>query len=272
MKIAMNTGSLMRFYSMEEALTEIKKAGFDSVDMSVQSVLSHPDWSPENYVETAKRTREHADNLGLPITQAHSGGDWDRSAHIASIMGAKSIVVHPRIILPHVGHEDENFLKNMEFYGKLVPIAEKYNIKIAVENMFKWDLKREVINHSSCSRPDEFVRYMDGLEERYGDLFTACLDIGHVALVGTDPCDVIYALGDRLTALHVHDNDLHTDQHTIPGIGAIDFHAVSKALKDIHYQGDYALEVGMKQTKELVPATLDYLAIICRYYANEASN
>ena len=274
MKIAMNTGTLLQHYDMFEAVTRVKEAGFDAIDFSVQTVLSKPDWSPENYQETALRLREHAAKEGITMGQAHAGGDVQRSMHIAALCGIPSIVIHPKIVMPHVGQEDKIFDINMEHYERFVPYAEEYGIKIAVENMFKWDWTREMIWHSCCSRPDEFVRYMDGLEKRFGkENFTACLDVGHSVLVGEDPCNTIRALGgERLTSLHMHDNNFHQDMHTIINAGKMDFIAISKALKEINYQGDYALEVGLHYPKDLVPEAMRHLAVVCRYYADLASN
>ncbi len=54
---------------------------------------------------------------------------------------------------------------------------------------------------------------------------------------------MIHALGhDRLTALHVHDNDKRDDRHTAPYLGGMDWGAITQALADIRYQGDLTLE------------------------------
>lgn len=53
---------------------------------------------------------------------------------------------------------------------------------------------------------------------------------------------MIRALGNRLQALHIHDNDCWHDSHQIPFSMSIDFDAVVKALKDINYSGYFTLE------------------------------
>ena len=94
-----------------------------------------------------------------------------------------------------------------------------------------------------------------------------------VLLVGENPADTIRALGgERLIALHMHDNNLHQDMHTILGAGKLDFVSISEALKEVNYQGDYALEVGLHYPKDLIPEALRHLATVCRYYADLASN
>lgn len=63
----------------------------------------------------------------------------------------------------------------------------------------------------------------------------ACLDIGHAQMRGcnTNAPEMILALGERLQALHIHDNDCWHDNHQIPFSMNIDFDAVVDALKKI---------------------------------------
>ncbi len=279
MKIAMNAARWLGF-SLEEVLVACKEAGFDAVDIPIQNILGLPEWNEENYVESAKKIRALCRELDLPVEQTHAGGktfeDTCRAIRIAALLGAPSIVVHPKIARPYKGQEEKYFEMNMEYYGRFVPLLRELGIKIAVENMFGWDLERWVICHNIVSKTEEFLRYMDTLEERWPGCFTACVDIGHMALVGTDLTEVITALGKKnyLSALHVHDNDLHMDMHAAMNIGAINFTAISKALKEIDYQGAYAMEIGIHGTipKTLLPATLRYIARLARYYADLASN
>lgn len=82
---------------------------------------------------------------------------------------------------------------------------------------------------------------MDAVND--GD-FVACLDIGHAQMrgVGTSAPEMIRALGPRLKALHIHDNDKWHDSHAIPFSMSIDFGAVAQALKDVQHTGYLTLE------------------------------
>ena len=53
---------------------------------------------------------------------------------------------------------------------------------------------------------------------------------------------MIKALGSKLQALHIHDNDKWHDSHQIPFSMDIDFLPVVKALKEIDYKGYFTLE------------------------------
>ena len=63
---------------------------------------------------------------------------------------------------------------------------------------------------------------MDTLNEIAGEkLFGFCLDTGHLLIVCRDVYAAIIELGDRLIALHVHDNDGVHDDHNAPFVGGI---------------------------------------------------
>ena len=60
---------------------------------------------------------------------------------------------------------------------------------------------------------------------------------------GDGAASMICALGERLGALHIHDNDKRKDFHAIPFSMDIDFESVVKALEKINYKGYLTLEV-----------------------------
>ncbi len=279
------TATLAKKYDEKEALKIIKEAGFDAADLTL-TCLEQPDchWLSEDYKEKALALRAFSEEIGLPILQAHApfafGADADyegkvlptvvRSIEIAALAGAKKIVVHPRIRLSYFDHVEENFALNMEFYGRLASSAKEYGIQICLENMWATNKLTGVIDHCVCSQPEEFNRYLDTLREKYGDCFAACLDLGHIVLVGQDPIEMIRTMGNRITALHIHDNDYKKDLHTLPGHAKMDMVSIFKALHEIGYRGIFTLEADKffkKQVPELWPLSLKYMAEVSRYYS-----
>ena len=98
--------------------------------------------------------------------------------------------------------------------------------------------------HSSfaaCATPESFNAHLDAVNDDY---FVACLDIGHAEMKGsnTTAVEMIKALGSRLKALHIHDNDKLHDSHQIPFSMNIDFAPIVKALQEINYDGYFTLE------------------------------
>ena len=246
-------------HSEKEAIKLIADAGFDAYDSSFcvsMKIEKHP-YSGENYLEYAKEIREYADSLGIVCNQAHapfpsSVGDPEvdekifdsivRSMEIASVLGTKIIVVHPKQHLSYAEHAEELFQMNLEFYARLIPYCEKYNIKVATENMWQNNSASGAITDSTCSRAWEFNKYIDSINSEW---ITGCLDIGHVSLVTKDITGFIKDMGkERIRALHIHDTDFIRDSHTMPFTQKIDYIAVAKTLGEIGYDGDFTYESG----------------------------
>ena len=58
--------------------------------------------------------------------------------------------------------------------------------------------------------------------------------------------DLLTLYGDRLMALHLHDNNGKEDWHALPFAGNINWNDVANKLKKIKYKGAISLEVGNK--------------------------
>lgn len=245
------------------------------------SPFNLPGWEKE-----AQRVRRAANDAGIHITQTHAPFSypldiWEkspelmpilkRSIEISGIFGADTVVVHPYHHPVYLGHEEEIFRKNMEYYAELIPAAKAAGVKICVENMFQVDEIRRHIVHDTCSTLPEFIRYVDTLNSEH---IVACLDVGHIALIRQldTPADFIRGLGhSRLQALHIHDNNLNTDQHLLPFDGKIDWLPVCQALGEIDYQGYFTYETRGNLDRfadDFIPARLKYMEQVGRYLAS----
>ena len=131
--------------------------------------------------------------------------------------------------------------ENAEMYFELLPLAKDCGVKIATENMWNWDNETGYSSFAACSTSESFCKHLEAVNDEF---FVACLDIGHAEMQGSGSgaANMIHALGQKLQALHIHDNDRHHDSHQIPFSMKIDFDAVVKALKDIGYSGWFTLE------------------------------
>lgn len=290
MKLAINIGCILGRYGLEGSAAAAKRAGFDSMDYPLDAMVDPKNiFNQEDlYVGEAERIGKVAREGGVPITQTHTPfvfRGWNdpttyeefiipaikRSVKVSAIMGADVAVVHPLHHFVYRGHEEEIFERNMEFYRSLIPICKEYNIRVGIENMYQVDQRRKHIVHDTCSRKEEFVRYIDTLDSEY---MVACLDTGHIGLPLQDdePWDVIRALGhDRLHALHVHDNDYKSDSHKLPYMGTINWNEVTKALGEIDYDGVFTYESGIltgTMDEEIAPVALKYMADIGRHLCN----
>ena len=286
MIISTQTDVLSHRFSQEQAIRILAEAGFDAYDISLFSMLRDDDiFNSEHYLDYTKQLRATAEVCGIICNQAHapfpSSKNDDvynttifsrivRSMEIAATLGAKQIIVHPVQHLYYLENAAELKEMNHTFYTALQPYCEKFGIRVALENMFQGDPNRRVIVSSTCNEPDEFCTYLDALPAKH---FTACLDIGHCGLVGQNAANFIRKLGhDRLGALHVHDNDYHHDLHTLPFMGAIDWNAITDALADIRYKGEFTLEADnflARLPNELLPQASAMMYRVAKYLGDE---
>lgn len=255
MLISANTKILEGRMSEIEAVKYFAKCGFNALDLGMGDMWNEN--SPKNganYVEYAKELKRVADGCGVVFNQSHapmhsSYVDVEktekvfdlikRSIEIAAIVGAKNIIVHPKQHLVYPEYKDVMREQNIEFYNKLLPLCDEYNINILTENM--WHYNNGAIVDSVCAPADEFRGYVDMMNHpRFG----ACLDIGHTYLVHEDPVEMIKALGDRIWGLHIHDVARDNDLHTMPFFGNIkNWEEIMAALGKVGYKGDITFEI-----------------------------
>lgn len=234
----------------EKAVELVAKSGFDAWDFSMFEMCrnlngillpkNHPT-TKNNYLAFARRLKQIGLDNGIVCNQGHAPFPSSpkniyylkRAIECVAEAGGEICVIHPM----NNGTPE----KNAQMYFELLPFAKEHNVKIATENMWNWN---PLLNHSSfaaCATPESFNAHLDAVND---DFLVACLDIGHAEMKGskTTAAEMIKALGPRLKALHIHDNDKHHDSHQIPFSMDIDFPAVVKALKEIGYDGYLTLE------------------------------
>ena len=257
MKLVTQTHCLADTFGHEKAVRILAKNGYDGIDLSFFEMVGGDGgpWMKADWKEKAEALRKVADEEGIPIVQAHApfpsskGSEpFDsevrrriiRSMEVAKILGVEYIIVHPMQHLTYHTHQKETFDMNVAFYTSLIPECERIGIKVCAENMWQYDKKRGHIVDSICSQPDEFMALLDTVNSPW---ICGCLDLGHTALVGTEPQDFIRAMGkEHIHCLHVHDVDYKEDCHTIPFLEKLDYLEIMKAFKEIGYEGNLTFE------------------------------
>nr|WP_304578734.1 sugar phosphate isomerase/epimerase family protein [uncultured Acetatifactor sp.] len=256
MRLVTQTHVAAEVFGDEACIPILKKAGFEALDWSFFGMeLGEGIWCTDAWREHALRLKDTAAQCGIGFSQAHapfpsSRGEepYDReirkrilrAMEAAALMEVRNIVVHPMQELEYATNRDRLWEENLEFYRSLIPYCQEYGIRICAENMWQRDKKRGYIVDSVCAPPEEFCGLLDELDSPW---IVGCLDLGHCALVGREPQDVIRAMGaKRLQALHVHDVNYVRDCHTMPFMEALDWEAITGALAEIGYEGDFTLE------------------------------
>ncbi|MBQ4626342.1 MAG: sugar phosphate isomerase/epimerase [Clostridia bacterium] len=271
MKLVTQTEVLSARISDEAAVRIICESGFDGLDYSMFKMSDDDDILNTNQYKThVKNLADIASSYGKTFEQAHSpfpscregNAEYNvkmfdklkRSLEIAGMLDAKICVVHP------VQFSSNQKEQNMELYQKLEPYAAEYGVKIALENMWGWDDNTKKIYPNVCSVASEFNDYFDSLNTKN---FTTCLDLGHCGLVGDDAASMIREMGgERLGALHVHDNDFINDSHMIPYTMDMDWESILTALGEINYKGNFTYEADTFLKKfpvELLPSCVRFM-------------
>lgn len=253
LKISTEIASAARIIGEERTIEYVARAGFDAYDLSLFDMArydkvnkclietNHP-FAGREYLSFVRRLRAIAEDNGITCNQSHApfptsvGCVRDylkRAIECTAEAGGEYCIIHPA----NNGTPEEN----AEFFFSLLPFAREYGVKIATENMWNWNREEDHARPAACSDPNSFIAHLDAVND---DHLVACLDIGHAEMygLGTTAPEMIDALGDRLKALHIHDNDLKRDSHAIPFSMNIDFDAVIDALRRINYRGYLTLE------------------------------
>ena len=257
MRLSMETYGLRRRYGDFEAARLIREAGVDCVDYSCYYWKEQAHALEDSYREYARSLRAHLDGRGLSCNQSHApfetkyGQPFDlscdtfrnvtRAMEVASILGAEQIVVHS-VAMPKELTEDTEATHAyaMEYYRALLPYAEEFGIRIAVENLFVRH-KEKFVYSGRLNRPDTLSRAVRELDSPW---VTACLDMGHAAMVGYEPEDFIRGMDKGLLgAVHFQDGDYIEDRHTLPFLGQYHWAEIMKALAETGYTGDLTFEV-----------------------------
>ena len=236
-----------------KAIELIAKAGFDGWDFSLYEICKyskkqgcvppsdHPLAGPD-YLKFVRELKKIGLDNGIVCNQSHAPvpsyaapvrEQLKRAIECTAEAGGEIIVIHPG--------NNYTLEENTQLYLELLPFAKSHGVKIATENMWNWDKEKDQAAPAACSTPESFCAHIDRIADPE---FVACLDIGHAEMRGhnTNAVEMIHALGSRIGALHLHDNDLWKDSHQLPFTMSVDFEAVTAALKEIGYTGWVTLE------------------------------
>ena len=298
MKTSVSTFGAFSLLGIDEGLKAIADAGFDAIDLGLDSLFPPKDTIDEAYAAyllDEKRIRDMIDTLkeglkkyGISVGQAHAPNAYvarkpketeimrkcvAKCFEICEELNCRHLVIHPicdgSARYPSLTKEDE-YRENIAYFTSIIPLLKKHNVICCLENAYclDWGTKKAYV--CACSDPTEANRYIDELNEAAGEKrFAFCLDIGHLLILGFDPYNAITALGDRLEILHVHDNDGYIDDHTAAFLGVCNWGRFIKGLRAINYKGNINMETSnfvQLFPKELVSASLRLLASEADYF------
>lgn len=233
-------GSIGTGKTIMEKFQAARDAGFDGVE-----VMSHLD---------RKEVLKARDITGLTIPSVCGERHWKfslsdpdpkiREEGIAALKvtledagtyGADTVLLVPGRVNEVVKY-DECWNRSVEELRKIIPMAEKLNVKIAIENVW----------NNFLLSPIEAVSYIDQFKSPFIGFYFDC---GNILVYGW-PEQWIKILGKRLAKVHIKEfsRKIADKQGRSAGFGVklqegdVNWSAVMKALDDIGYSGWTTIE------------------------------
>jgi L-ribulose-5-phosphate 3-epimerase len=234
----------------------LKNAGFEGVElispsaMSLDDVLSARD-KTGLIIHGVSGSRHWMDPLSDPDPEVVGRGMAAIRQEFADCKayGGTTVLVVPAVVKKNVGYRDA-YKRSQENIRKLIPDAEKFGVRIAIE---------EVWNKFLLS-PVEFARYIDEFESPW---VGAYFDVGNVVEYGY-PEQWIHELGKRILKVHIKEYAKDKRFKYRLGEGEIDWSAVRAALNETGYDGWITAEVpfgNLEEMKDVVRRMNDLLQI-----------
>ncbi len=160
----------------------------------------------------------------------------------ASRIKARHVVLHTGWCAdPHFSKEIAR-IRAKDFLETLVDFNKAYGQLLLVENIGS--------TAASLFTQKQFVDFLDGFPAEVGYV----VDIGHAHINEWEIESLLHELGDKLYALHIHDNDGLHDEHAPIGEGNIDWEGVLGAAmdtkKDLSLILEYNIGTNLKRLAE----------------------
>lgn len=254
MKLATTIGDFFnQTKTAAEAVRSFEGTGFRYLDYNFyHTIYKGSPFLEDNWMDAVHEAAEEAERLGFTFVQAHSPNynpldpkaDHEagmlatlRSIEACGYLGIPNLVVHSgyTMDLKYPQDKEAYFAKNKEFYAKLFPAMEKYNVNVLIENSAEGNMGGRYFFMTGQDMVD-FIDYAGH------PLLHACWDIGHANMRGANQYEEIMTLGKHLKAVHIQDNFGTFDEHMAPLMGTTDMDAVLQGLLDSEFGGYFTFE------------------------------
>jgi len=241
MKIGLSSTSVYPL-GLESTFKLSSELGFDGVEVMVTA---------DKDTQNAETINELVKKYSHPVLSIHSPvlimtskvfgrlpqDKLTKTAELANAVGATTIVVHPPYKWQVVYRN--NFKKIIE------SIEDTYNVTVAVENMFGWNI-----------RGKEFDVFYPSWNPESENIRSRTLDFSHSASQGSNALDLAKSWGSSLK--HVHLCDGHSqkdkfhifDEHLVPGKGTQPVKETLEHLRDIGFDGYVVAEINTKTKRK----------------------
>ena len=159
-----------------------------------------------------------------------------KQIEMTKVLNCKVCVLHLSIRK----NREESQKYNIYRLSKLIPVAEKHGVIIAIENTYNG----ESYGESYLSSYEDFMFYMDYFKS---PSLGICLDTGHAVVRKQNPVELFRKLKKYIVALHLHTTtenyDLHAIPFTLPYGEKIDWFELYNEIAESEYPGTLNFEL-----------------------------
>jgi len=251
---------------IEEALREIRNAGFSTIDLAIipgfcphYDAANTPESEWPEFIDLIKQS-----GLEVPTVTAVPGhfnaedADFDAivragiaNSKLAVRLGAQYLNIHPGKRIEDRSQFRDQALYSARGFKRIAQEAADMGMPVTLEMPHRNGLARTL---------DEAEFLMDAIGE--SNVYFL-IDTSHTLAGGEQPHKAIRRFGERV--VHVHIRDAIGDEiFIVPGDGEVDFRAFFDSLLEINYPGVCALELeGVAETlperRECIRRSVEFL-------------
>lgn len=241
-------------------MTALLDWGYTSLDYNYNDYTAY--YTEENWQKHAALIQSLLQEKSAKIHQIH--GPWiryldeetkeeekkqkiRRGIELCAFLGCPVYVMHPvKFKIPEKYTLEEALDYNTSLFQELGEFAKKHHVKIALENLYRYDKVTRRGCETGCNNSAELMALAKRLDP---EVFGFCLDVGHAQINQQDPSQIIRDYGSSLIALHLHDNDEYTDAHLPMTYGKINWDELVSSLKQVDFKGVFSMEVVCRNPK-----------------------
>ena len=171
------------------------------------------------------------------------------------------------------GSYAENFAKNREYFLRLGRMAQSAKVRLLVVNSYR-NINGHLVR-GFCGEPAQAMAFVDEINAALGaEVLGFCLDAGVCNLIGINMYDFVTALGARLQAVILRENDGIHDDSLLPfssahgGGSRMDWLNLIRGLRAVHFSGVAVLDFRTTLTALsglLRPAMLSFAHKVAEY-------
>ena len=228
-------------------------------------------FDPEPYDAAIRSViSEHGPGVSLHVPTHYDVGMWseavretilsqiEASIRYAAELGATVMPIHPgtilhmdipatnsrpdtRVVLEASRRKKQRARRlTIDALSRLGDYAGHHNIILTLENVL---LPQEIVYTS-----EQLADIIDAVNHPH---VRALFDSGHANRVGKDSASFVRTLGNRLSHVHINDNDGSCDLHQQLGAGSVDFSSLFAALDGSDFTGAVVVETAYGEADDL---------------------